>query len=161
MKILSDHGLSGCVKILLDLAFFGGLLIYITLPFCLKDYLNLISLDRNKSYYSSGNENYYFLLVLLYITGFFCLVLVFEMIKIFKTINNRNPFQMNNSRSLRKISACSFAIAAAYIVKIFIYNSFLTIIIAMVFILAGLFTIILAELFKQAVIYKEENDLTI
>lgn len=153
MKILSKHGLSGYVKILLDLVFFGGLLIYITLPFCLKFYLNFFQLSKN--------ENFYFLLGLLYVTGFFCLALVYEMIKIFKTINRKNPFQMDNSISLKKISVCSFIIAAAYIVKIFVSNSFLTIIITMIFILAGLFTIILAELFKQAVIYKEENDLTI
>jgi len=42
-----------------------------------------------------------------------------------------------------------------------IFITFLTIILAMVFIIAGLFLIILSEVFRQAVIVKQENDLTI
>lgn len=68
---------------------------------------------------------------------------------------------MDNVKSLKHIAVASFVISAAYVVKIFVFNSFLTIILAMVFVIAGFFSIILAEVFRQAVEVKEENDLTI
>ena len=67
----------------------------------------------------------------------------------------------DNVKSLTHIAISSFIVAVLYIVKILFFNSFLTIILAMVFVIAGLFTIILAEVFQQAVNVKEENDLTI
>lgn len=153
MHILGKKGLSGVVKCFLDLVFIGGACIFITLPITLRWYFDIIN--------RIGNENYNFLLGFLYVTGFLCLIILHEMRKIFKNLNLKNPFIMSNVKSLQRMSISSFIISAAYIVKIFLYNSFLTIIIAMVFIIAGLFSIILAEVFRQAVEVKEENDLTI
>jgi len=67
---------------------------------------------------------------------------------------------LRNSRPDVPEYAC-YAISACYVVKTIFYISFLTVIIAMVFIIAGLFCTILSEVFRQAVIVKEENDLTI
>lgn len=153
MAILGERGLSGVVKLMLDLVFIGGIGIFISLPLSLKWYVNTM--------YQISEKNYWFLLVFLYVTGFFCLLIVNEMRKIFKNLNRRNPFIMDNVRSLKRIAAASFVISAAYTVKILVYNSFFTIILAMVFIIAGLFSLILGEVFNQAVIVKEENDLTI
>lgn len=153
MLILGEKGLSGIVKRILDLVFLGGLGIIITLPYTLKWYMNAI--------YRTNNENYYFLLAFLYISGIVCLGLVNEIRKIFKTLNRRNPFIMENVKSLNRSGVACFIISAAYIVKIFFYNSVLTAIITMVFIICGLFSVVLAEVFRQAIEVKEENDLTI
>ena len=153
MAILGEKGLSGIVKWFLDLVFLGGIVLYISLPFSLKWYFGVI--------YRISSENYYFLLGFLYITGFFCLVIVFELKKIFKTLNRRNPFMMDNVKSLNRMAISAFIIALLYVIKVIFYNSFLTVIITMVFIVAGLFTVIFAEVFRQAIQVKEENDLTI
>jgi len=153
MHILDDKGLSGIVKRFLDIVFIGGIGIFITLPYITKWYLGKL--------YEGTSEKYWFLLPFLYITGFLALMILSELRRIFSTLNKRNPFTMSNVKSLKRMATASFAISAAYIVKIFLFNSFLTIILAMVFIIAGLFCIILAEVFRQAVIVKEENDLTI
>lgn len=153
LAILGENGLSAYVKKFLDLIFWGGVCIYVTLPVCLKWYFNY----ANR--YSS--ENYYFLLVLLYVTGFFCLWIVLELRRTFKTLNRKDPFVMDNVKSLSRMAYSAFVIAACYFIKIFCFNSFLTIIVAMVFLIAGLFCIILEEVFRQAVLFKEENDLTI
>lgn len=100
-------------------------------------------------------------MVLLYITGIMCLFILLEMKRIFKALNQKNPFIMGNVKSLRIISIMCYTISACYIAKIIFYNSFLTIIITMMFIIARLFCTILSEVFRQAVIVKEENDLTI
>ena len=153
MDILGEKGLSSLVKRLLDLVFLGGLGILITLPYVLRWYMNALSL--------TSSENYNFLLGFLYITGVVCLVLVNEIRKIFKTLNRRNPFMLDNVKSLNRVGVACFIIAAAYLVKILFYNSVLTAIITMVFIIAGLFSVVLAEVFRQAIEVKEENDLTI
>lgn len=153
MLILGEKGLSSYVKRVLDLVFLGGLGIIITLPYALKWYINTLP-------YTSS-ENYFFMLGFLYFTGIVCLGLVNEIRKIFKTLNRRNPFMMDNVKSLNRVGWSCFIIAAAYILKIFLYNSVLTAIITMVFIIAGLFAIVLAEVFRQAIEVKEENDLTI
>lgn len=153
MIILDKKGLSGITKIILDVIFLGGIAILISLPYTLGWYMQMI--------YRTNTENYLFLLVFLYISGIFCLVLVYEMRKIFKTLNNKDPFVRGNVKSLNRVGLCCFVIAAAYIIKIFCYNSVLTAIITLVFIIAGIFAVVLAEVFRQAIIVKEENDLTI
>ncbi len=154
MIILGEKGLSAFVKRLLDLIFFGGIGICFSLPISIKWYLGFT--------YSYATEGaYYFLLALLYITGVLALLIVYELRKIFKTLNRKNPFKMDNVKSLNRMGIASFLIAVCYIFKIFFLNSFFTIIIVMIFIIAGLFCIILAEIFRQATLVKEENDFTI
>ena len=153
MKILDEKGLSGIVKRLLDLIFISGIAIVLTLPVLLRWYM-----DRLKGYIS---EKYWFMLPFLYITGFLALYFVFELRRIFRTLNRKDPFRTDNVKSFKSMSICCFAISFCYGVKIFAFNSFLTIILFMVFIIGGLFLLILAEVFRQAAIVKEENDLTI
>ncbi len=153
MVILGKKGLSGILKFIIDLIFWGGLGIFLSLPWSLRWYIDTT--------HALGRENYLFLLGFLYFTGFFCLVIVNEMRKIFKTLSRLNPFMMDNVRSLRRIAVSALLISAAYVVKIIFYNTFLTIIITMVFIIGGLCALVLSEVFHQAVIVKEENDLTI
>jgi hypothetical protein len=154
MIILGEKGLSGMVKYLLDLIFVGGIGIFISLPFSLKWYLNYM--------YGGVSDNiYYFLLALLYVTGVLALMIVNEIRKIFKTLNRKNPFEMDNVHSLNRIAVASFFIAFFYVFKIIFFTSVLTIILVMVFIIAGFFSVILAEVFRQAVTVKEENDFTI
>lgn len=153
MQILGEKGLSGYIKLLLDLVFIGGIAIFLSLPLCLKLVFDLIT--------NTFDENYYFLLGFFYFTGIFAIILVYEMRKIFKNLNKGNPFIIENVKSLKSMAKASFIISVSYVVKIFFYPSILTIIMAMVFLILGLFLLILAEVFHQAVIVKEENDLTI
>jgi len=153
MRILDQKGFSGIVKHILDLIFLGGIGILLSLPIALKWYLGLM--------YTRTSENYYFLLCFLFLTGIMALVVVNEIRRLLKNLNQRNPFIRANVKSLNRIAISCLLIAACYLIKIIFYNSFLTIIVTMVFIITGFFSIILAEVFRQAVIVKEENDLTI
>ncbi|MCO7124740.1 DUF2975 domain-containing protein [Sporolactobacillus shoreicorticis] len=153
MVILDEKGLSGYVKRLLDLIFIGGIAILLSLPWSVSWYMDQLSYGTNR--------NYWFLLIFLYVTGIFALQIVYEVRRIFKTLNRHNPFMMDNVISLKRIAIDSFIISFCYMVKVVCFNSFFTIIIAMIFIIAGFFSIILAEVFRQAVVVKEENDLTV
>ncbi len=153
MKILDRKGLSGIIQRFVELILIGGILIILGLPFVLKWYMSLLN--------GNTTELYAFLLPFLYITGISAAMIVYELRKIFITLNRMDPFRMDNVKSFRIMAICCFIVAAAYIVKIFTFNSFLTIILFMVFVIGGFMLLIVSEVFRQAVIVKEENDLTI
>lgn len=153
MKILDEKGLSGIIKRLLDLMFIGGIAIILGLPFVLQWYISLLR--------GNTGELYSFLLPFLYLTGILALIIVNELRKVFKTLNRMDPFRMDNVKSFKTMSVCCFAISVLYIVKVITFNSFLTIILTMVFVIGGFLLLILAEVFRQAAMVKEENDLTI
>lgn len=153
MAILSKNGLSGFVKILLDIIFVGGVLIYITLPWCLKWYLGTM--------FSDPRPVYGIYLFFLYFTGVFSIYIVFEMRRIFRNLSLRQPFVRSNVSSLVRVGYCCLVIAGAYVVKLFLVNTIFTIVAVMIFIIAGLFALVLSEVFRQAIEVKEEMDLTI
>lgn len=153
MKILDRKGLSGIIQRFVELILIGGVLIILGLPFVLKWYIGLLN--------GNTTELYAFMLPFLYVTGISAAIIVFELRKIFITLNRMDPFRMDNVKSFRRMAVCCFIIAAAYVVKIFTFNSFLTIILFMVFVIGGFMLLIVSEVFRQAVVVKEENDLTI
>ncbi|MDF2546017.1 MAG: hypothetical protein K0R93_915 [Anaerosolibacter sp.] len=154
MHIMGEKSLSAFVKQMLDLIFIGGIGICLSLPKTVNWYLSYIQATVSINIY-------YFLLGLLAITGIFALIIVYEIRKIFAALTRKDPFMMDNVRSLKRMGIASFLIAFCYIFKVIFFNSFMTIILIMVFTIAGFFSIILAEVFHQAVIVKEENDFTI
>ncbi|MBP2654679.1 MAG: hypothetical protein H6Q73_2248 [Firmicutes bacterium] len=153
MEIVSKKGISGAVKYMLDMILAGGAAIVISLPVCLKWCFENLA-------WSAG-ENYWFLLGFLFVTGAFGLVMVYELRRMFRSINDRKPFQRQNATCLKRIAIMALFISAAYIIKIIFYISFLTIIVALGFLLFGLAGLVFSEVFSQAIEVKEENDLTI
>ena len=152
MKILGKNSISNYIRICLQLVFIGGTLILITLPFLLNYYLQLFNLPT---------DIYPPTLTLLYVSGIPALIIIYQFIKLFESVKDANPFVTKNSNYLKTSSFCSLIIAIEYFISIFIFKSVFTIIIMMIFIIAWIGLYILSELFKQAINYKEENDLTI
>ena len=153
MEIVSQRGISGIVKYLLDVILVVGTACVFGLPFALGWGFQNIT-------WTMG-ENYWFLLVFLFATGILGIAMVFELRRMFCRINEHKPFQRQNAISLKRIAIVSLLIAAAYIIKIIFYTSFLTIVLAIAFLVFGLAGLVFSELFRQAVEVKEENDLTI
>jgi len=85
---------------------------------------------------------------------------VLEMIRMLRTIP-AGPFVLGNVRALKRVGAISAALAAAFGAKCMLYITFLTMVGAVIFVMASLFAFTLASLFSQAVAFREENDLTI
>ena len=152
MKILGKNSISNYIRICLQLVFIGGTLILITLRFLLNYYLQLFNLPT---------DIYPPTLALLYVSGIPALIIIYQFIKLFESLKDANPFVTKNSNYLKTSSFCSLIIAIEYFISIFIFKSVFTIIIMMIFIIAWIGLYILSELFKQAINYKEENDLTI
>lgn len=154
MVILGERGLSGLGKYVLDIMMLAVIVVLLTLPITARMYVDACV--------STAGENYYwFLLVFLWASGILYLGIVYELRKMFKNLNQREPFRRENVVSLKKIAVLALWISAIYVIKIIFYISLLTIVIAMAALSVGLFALIIGEVFRQAVEVKEENDLTI
>lgn len=153
MEVLGEKSISKWVKLGLQILFGFGVVVYAFLPWVVEWYIKIVGADFGSSY---G-----FVLATLYISGIPAIAIVYQFIHLFDSLKKEQPFQNKNIQYLRIASWCSLAIAIEYCLGSFIFKSIFTIIIAGVFFIAWLGLYILAELFKQAVEFKEENDLTI
>ena len=139
-------------KFLLDLMFYAGIAVLITLPLSIKFY------GKYNSYFA---DNYYSLCVILFLSGIFAILIIQQLRKMFLTVINNDCFIRENVVSLERMSIYSFFIAVITACRLFIYLTPAVLIIILVFVIAGLFSKVLAGVFDKAVTYKLENDLTI
>lgn len=139
-------------KFLLDVMFYAGIIVILTLPLSIKFY------GRYNSYFA---DNYYSLCVILFLSGIFALLIIQQLRRMFTTVINNDCFVRENVASLEKMSIYSFFIAVITACRLFIYLTPAVLIIILVFVIAGLFSKVLAGVFDKAVTYKLENDLTI
>lgn len=139
-------------KLLLDLMFYAGILVILTLPLSIKFY------GRFNTYFA---DNYASLCILFFLSGIFAVLILKQLRKMFRTVLNDDCFIRDNVVSLEKMSIYSFFIAVITACRLFLYLTPAVFIVILVFVIAGLFSKVLAGVFDKAVNYKEENDLTI
>jgi len=139
-------------KFLLDLMFYAGIIVILTLPISIKFY------GHFNTYFAN---NYITLCVLFSLSGIFAVLILHQLRKMFRTVLNDDCFIRENVASLQKMSIYSFFIAAVTACRLFLYLTPAVMIVILVFVIAGLFSKVLAGVFDKAVTYKEENDLTI
>ena len=141
------------IKCLTNVMFFCGIPSTISVPFVLKWYGNI------NSYY----DGIYYIpqTALFLICGVFACLIVYELRKMIKTIEVGDSFVMANVTSLKHMGIYAFIIAVACFVRIFLYPTPGAFALVIVFVLSGLLSNVLAGVFKQAVEYKLENDMTI
>lgn len=151
------------LKIVLDVLIVVGMILYV--------YSGIISIT-GASEIRIGNI---FVTSCLYIIGGASLFgMLFNLRRIINSLIKRTPFIWDNVKAIKRIAIYCFAIAGTYIVNFFVngqYKDFEIVIIDksgvhtdfefLIFLLAGFFIFVLSQVFKQAVEYKEENDLTI
>ena len=149
------ESLHSCIlRYALYAAFVIGVIMTATLPLMLDTYARIIGSGALAQGYRA------FILPFLMIVAVPCLWIVLEMIGMMRTIPE-DPFIMRNVRALNRIGFIFFLLAAAFFVKCLFFLSFLTLVCTFFFIGSGLFSFTLAALFRQSVVYREENDLTI
>ncbi len=149
---MKDSGITKFTKLLLDIMFFGGILVTLTLPISFKFY----------GRYNEFFEIYYMqLVVLFFISGVFAVLILRELRCIFTTVLNDDCFVDENIKSLNRMGLYSFAIAVVALCRLPLYFTPAVFIIVIVFLVAGLFSRVLAIVFAKAVEYKRENDFTI
>ncbi|MBR1770818.1 MAG: DUF2975 domain-containing protein [Lachnospiraceae bacterium] len=139
-------------KYLLDVMFYVGILVTVSLP---------LSVKWIGTFYEPVVEHYEETVIIYFVLGIAALVLIRELRRIFRTVLNRDCFVMENVVSLNKMGNWSFFIALMSLVRNIVYLTIAMLVVILVFVIAGLFSKVLALVFEEAVRYKEENDLTI
>ncbi len=147
------ESLSKVLKICLQITFIVGLFVTAFLGVILKRYFG---------WYFWHNERYYWAcLILLTPCGLCSLNILWQLAGLLKTIHQKNPFVLKNVKYLSRIAISSFVISVMFFVLVFVQATMLTFAIGYIFLIAGFLFIVLSGLFKKAVEYKNENDLTI
>ena len=140
-------------KIVLDIMFFGGIIVFITLPLTLK--------FLGKYYSDSINEHFLLMLIVFGISGILGIIIISQLRRMMKTVIEESCFVYENVKSLNVMAISSLCISIVFLIKVLIFPTPATGIIVLVFFIASLFSEVLANVFAQAIKYKEENDLTI
>lgn len=151
MKVKGEKSLSTFIELCLKLLFVIGIIVVLGLPYILQKY----------SEWMHPQINYYPALAILYASGIPALIIVYRFIKIFHTLGEGDPFKIENVQNLKVISICSLIIMIEFIIGIFFITSVFAVVIIGIFAVAWLGAYILSELLKEAIQYKEENELTI
>lgn len=152
MKVIGKKGLTGVTEIVITVLMVCDLGVIGSMPWWLEAYLDIRTSAAH--YY-----NRYF--VLLFASGLLAEILMWQARRLMHNINNIGPFIMDNAKLLKKIGLCCVAISLGYFVAVPFLPSFFVIIIAMAFAVVAVLCFVFAELFRQAVVFKQDNELTI
>lgn len=111
------------------------------------------------------------IVVLAWLCGIFCCLLLWQLIGIFRRLREGNCFTLDNVDPLTRCAWCLWGIGFCFLgicVALFfgagmqvVFTFFLSLLGAVAFLLLGCGVRILSELYRRAVEYKMENDLTI
>jgi len=153
MKIIDRKGVSGILNILLLFLLVAGALIYLTIPLWLKGYLDWRNVTSQHYFHS--------MLLLLYLAGIPAMAILWQTKRLVHNVNNHRGFVQENARHLFWIGISSAVIALLFLFFIKQILSIFSVVIVIVFILLSLVAFVLSALFRIAVRYKEENELTI
>lgn len=151
MKILGEKGLGKILKIILIIAFI------IAIP-------TIILLPITMNYKISS-------MVIIYPNGILMLLFTYQFIKMFKSLEENNPFTFNNVKLLKKSGYISLILSFMWLIDLLylifiLHNTYFNYILVLTFLIILFFGVfialyIISELIREATIYKEENDLTI
>ena len=139
-------------KYLLDLMFYSGIVVTVTLPFTVR------WIGEQLPYLIRHYEE---TIIIYFVLGVSAEKLLWELRKIFRTVLAENCFVKENVVSLQKMGNWSFFIALMAGVRSIVYMTIAMGVVIFVFLIAGLFSKVLSFVFEQAVEYKEETDWTI
>ena len=162
MKILGKKSLASVIKIFLIILLVIALLVVT---------VGGIVLIKEFEFFNSSNSLR--TLIVLYLSSWIASILIYQFIGIFKSLENNNIFDITNLKRLKISYICSIVMGVMYLLNsivlflsqenenwIIIYI-ILTFIITLVFLIFGIGLIVLSEIYKRAIKYNEENDLTI
>ena len=162
MKILGKRSLSSIIKIFL----------WILLIICLL-VVTIGGIIAIKEFNYFNTNNTLRSLIILYLSSIPASILIVQFIGIFKSLENSKIFDNQNIKRLKISYITSIIMGVMYLVNsIMLFLSraeenweivymFLMYVVTLVFLIFGVGLIVLLEIYKKAIKYKEENDLTI
>lgn len=110
---------------------------------------------------SSFNEHLLMYKIAFYTCYIICLVIVFELIKLFNVIYKKSPFKKEIENLLKIMAIMFMLLFLIVIIKSFFIPTLLSFVVALLCFLISLSFYLLAEVIKSAIKYKKEIDLTV
>lgn len=101
------------------------------------------------------------MLTIFALSGICGIVIIGQLRKMMYTVIQKNCFVYENVKSLKVMGITSSVIVVLFFMKCFFLPTPASFIIVLTFFIAGLFSEVLSFVFRDAIRYKEENDLTI
>ena len=164
MKILGKKSLSSVVMIFLCVLcvlcimamIAGGIFVLTNWTFFTKDLLSITY-------------------ILIYLSSIPALVMIIAFLQIFNTLKQGNPFEKKNIKRLGTSYITSIVIGVIYAINVlfvylgvgmikerfFIIYPLANVAISIIFLIFGIGIVVLKEIYRKAIEYKDENDLTI
>ncbi|MBQ8002239.1 MAG: DUF2975 domain-containing protein [Clostridia bacterium] len=139
-------------KWVIEIMFYAGIVCTVAVPFTIGNLIRYFS-------YSPQSEAVY--RVTLTLAGIFAVYILFNIKKMYKTLLDGSPFVDENVASFRRMALAAAIICVIFVVQAILAFTIGSVTIALIFAIACLFCLTLKDLFKQAINYKVENDLTI
>jgi hypothetical protein len=141
-------------KYLLDVMYFLGIVVTVSLPWSVGFLINLFELQEYESHKTE-------IIIIYFVLGVLAIMILGELRKMFRTVMREDCFVKDNVVSLDRMGTYSFFIALVCLVQFILYLTLPVLVLVLVFLIAGLFSKVLSFVFDKAVEYKLENDLTI
>lgn len=148
-------GLARVSSIVIGLIIIAGICVYIGLPYIVKLYAQHAHIE------SVAISSQKAIMAILYVSGIPVIALLTISFLMTLNIGRGQAFVKVNVTYLNLISLMAVLLAVIFAVGYFFLNSVFPIIIAIVFLLLAVLTKVFADLFKKAIEYKTENELTI
>lgn len=149
----SETGVVKGTKWILDFMMISGVIVLFTSPLLLK---------YAGEHFAEMIREYYILYVTVYlISGVMGLTIIYCLRMMIMTVIHKDCFVDQNVMKLKIMSMASAVITVAFLVKEILAFTVAGVIIVLVFFIGSLFSFVLADVFREAVRYKKENDLTI
>ncbi|MDD3959328.1 MAG: DUF2975 domain-containing protein [Clostridiaceae bacterium] len=155
MERIGNKSLSFALRLFTDFLLLLNLAALIGLPWIVKYMVDYLTVGYGWS------EPYVFLLAFFYFCGVFTLGILLQGHLILRTLEMNQPFDVRNSRRLFRVGLFCALIAAAFLVKVLLYNTILTSVGAGIFLLVSLIAFILADVFAKASRIWEDQQLTV
>ncbi|MGN0625178.1 MAG: DUF2975 domain-containing protein [Oscillospiraceae bacterium] len=151
IRVVGQGGLSSFLEKFCWVLFFAGIALTVALPWILDYY--------GKLFWNDLGADYIRILIVLYPSALMALTVVWQLQKILAAVNRGTPFSLTNARRVKIVSVCCCVVGILFLIGI--VPSLLAPLLGLAFLFFAALALVLSELVKQAVVYKEENDLTI
>ncbi len=157
---------SNVLKVVLWLAMAAGLAVMIAIPVTMshtpEQLPGILSLDTpvTLTFFANAYRVYPKGLAILYVMGLLGLWICAELLVMLNTMKS-DPFVSRNAKALMRIGWVAMVVASLAFWAGYRWRDSLMSLGACTMLILGLFAMTLSQLFRKAIQYKEENDLTI
>ena len=151
MKLFGKGGLNRWIEIGLTLLLCVVPLLLVSLPFGITW---ITERTPDDPYYAK------YLIILTY-SGVMSELILWQCRRMMQGVNRGQAFSLKTVHHLRVAAVEMMVLAAFYLATMFWMSKFFMAFLFVVFVLGGCLLLVLAEIFRQAIRFKEENDMTI